>query len=143
MKQMLKAVLVLVGITYIFVLYLSFWPFTVIDVTQPIQIMNRGDIKMGGSIVYKLVYDKKEPFSGEIIRQLVNDYTLIYPPLRSNLPTGKGVLIQELKLPKGLCHTGKYRLRITLIYQPTVMKKVTYSFESEPFEIIGAKNEDI
>ncbi len=118
---------------------LSFWmfyPYTPMIIKSPIEVCNEDkQIYPGDFLIYKLDMDKRVNVQCTVYRQLVNDFSILYSPVISNIPKGKKVIKVKLKIPR---HTelGEYKLRWEVEYQVNPIRKVSVMAWSEPFYVV-------
>ena len=105
-------------------------------VVEPIKIMNKDRVvQQGGTLIYRLAYDKKINIQSTVKRQLVNTYTITYTNVPGVARPGKGVAHTSLPVPK-YASPGLYVLRWSSTYQVNPLRSITVSLDSEQFQVI-------
>ncbi|MFA5378021.1 MAG: hypothetical protein WC455_19880 [Dehalococcoidia bacterium] len=136
MKQHVRGILwTVIGVTivaYAVALYLAYWPVNVM-VLRSLEIQN-ANIIPGGVLYYRLSYEKNLPAAATVVRQIINRNIMTYPPINSNIKTGRGEFVGFLDLPTAMS-PGPHRMRLSLIYQVNPFRTVVHSIESPEFII--------
>ena len=131
-KSILWAVITITGIFYAIAIYMAYWPANVITL-RALEIQN-ANITPGGVLYFRVSYEKNLPIAATVVRQIINKNIMTYPPINSNLMTGRGEFVGFLDLPAAMS-PGPHRMRLSLIYQVNPFRTVVYSTESPEFII--------
>ena len=127
--------MLLVGL-YLLMTYWLFWPYSVMEIEEPIQIMNPDKIAYAGkNLEYELKYTKKVSLQAVVNKNLVNDYIITLSPALGNLPTGKDMKKKVVVSIPGYACPGKYRLRWVATYQVNPLRQIQVEAWSEEFLI--------
>lgn len=136
--------------------FLAYIPVKVVEIAQPIQILNdRGEsiksINPGEKIFYKIRYRKYKDISGTLSAQLINSYTLVFPSFLINFPKTDeekidtinhyDELMVQLDLPKTTM-PGKHYVVGILTYQINPLRIQTYTFKTDSFIVNKITAED-
>jgi hypothetical protein len=128
------------GLISIFVGWLVLiYPFKSIVLLEPIQIMT-SPVYAGGQMQYRVHFYKYTHTPVRITRSLVNDHTINFTPITSDLDPGEHNKIIYLMIPSG-ADTGLYHLSITYEYDVNFMRTVTKKFKTVPFMVYNEKDE--
>ena len=132
--------LLIAGLMSIFVGWVVIiYPFKSIVLLEPIKIMNP-PIYAGGQLQYRVHFYKYPDTPARITRSLVNDHTINFTPITSNLDPGEYNKIIYLTIPSGV-DTGLYHLSVTYEYDINFMRTVTKKFKSPDFMVYNEKDE--
>lgn len=116
-----------------YLLYLSFYPFTVVKLNSfniETPVVKRGEL-----LVYTLDFEKLRPFKGDIRYFFIDGIIVQLEPTNITRPVGeqsvrRGRVVPTTVLP------GVYKMRIELDYKITAWRTISYIWESNPFEVL-------
>ena len=115
------------------------WPYNIITwEDEYFPVLNKKVIA-GDPVVYEVAYCKNSDLSAKLSKSLVNDNIYLYSAVDSNAECGCHVVNATLETPS-YAEPGLYHVKIVYEYSPNLLRKITYTKESEVFEIV--KNED-
>jgi len=118
-----------------------YYPYKVIDIQQPIEIISSGNIVISGEdILLHVKYHKYKDVSAEVYYQLYNHDTKIYYSLKtesSNLPMEQCGIIKGINIPKYV-RAGTYSMVITIVYRINAIRVITYKAKSEKFMLVDS-----
>lgn len=132
--RFLSFVTIAIALIQLYFIHLIVCPITVIDINAPLVIENIDDVHAGDTVYYDFNYTKYHPYNCVVTRQLINEFIVTFPSTESNLPLGKKVVKQSLKIPKE-CRPGPHKLRGTLVYDVNFLRKIVYTVESPWFDV--------
>lgn len=109
----------------------------------PVDILTNTDFRLavrtpvvapGTNLVYTASFCKNTAQTATMDTQLVGTVTLFYPPQSSSFSTGCGAYTIAQHIPPEASE-GTHRLVIVVTYKANPLRRVSYRFESDPFEI--------
>lgn len=117
------------------IIFWSLEPFSpVIRLETPITIKNN-PVKIGEDLIIEYRYCKDlDTDSGVVNRYIEGSGIYWLTELRSNVDVGCKDLIVPIELPKNLA-PGEYTYNAEITYEVNPIKKTTYYFKSEPFNL--------
>lgn len=128
-----------VGLFYI--AYLLLYPFKVIEIHQPYQVLTK-KVESGTRFIYRADYCKYMDAPAEVSRTLYSaNYFYAYPKTGAAAPLGCNIRDQVVLIPQGT-PAGLYKFRIVAVFHINAVRSLTYTFETESFEITEAKEDD-
>lgn len=119
--------------------YFQYMPITVLEIKQPIEIVNKNSINAGGTLYYKIFYKKHYNLVADVTYQLIDGYVVLIDNIPSNIPKGEGEYIIPVSVPSQV-KEGYYILRISVLYKVSSLRTVTEVFETERFHIGPSKD---
>jgi hypothetical protein len=113
-----------------------FWPNYILSVDEPFKILTPV-VPRGEYVHYQLNYQKRANISGYITVQLYDGYCIsLDDGIYSNVPTVKDKKpINGMRQIPVFVNPGTYILRWTATYRPWPWRTLTYTFNSERFEV--------
>jgi hypothetical protein len=118
--------------------YWLFWPYNVIDVERPIQIMNEGKtVQAGDRLIYKIKYKKHMDIQGELNRKLINNYKIDLKDTLATAPIGPDCDKVAIEIPRN-AEEGTYYLWWSVSYKVNPLRVITIQADSEPFRVVPA-----
>jgi hypothetical protein len=121
---------------YLLVSFWLFWPYEPI-VIHDIKIMNPDSVVyLGEDLVYETDYTKEKSYPvANVTRQIVDGTVIVLGPgKKSRIPIGSHKLRVHVRIPENCC-VGVYRFHLTAEYQVNLLRTVTATFITKPFEI--------
>jgi hypothetical protein len=117
--------------------YWLWYPYDVIQIEQPIKIMNPDKtVHAGEMLTYRFAYNKRMNVSGTLTRKLVNTYKLEYADVTVTAPIGKDTDQMSLLIPS-FAHSGEHYIWWSASYKVNPLRTVVVTAESEHFMVIG------
>lgn len=131
-----------IAIAFILIIITGFWltyPYNVISVKQPIEIMNEGRIiDVGEEIITKTTYTKNMPLEATMYPVLLckSGNLVTFTPVTRNAPVGTATIESAgLILPPKVLPGDQCQLAVTQVYQVNPIRKVSYVFYSDYFTV--------
>jgi hypothetical protein len=133
----LWAAFLVIGLGYFLLVgYWMFYPYRVLDLERPIEIVNLDKkVKAGDYLCYRLKYTKHMDVQGILTRKLVNDYVIDLRPSRVSRGEGVDADYVFIKIPN-FAPAGKYHLVWSTVYKVNPMREITVCAKSEEFEVV-------
>ena len=130
------SLLLLIGL-YALVTYWLWWPYTIMEIQQPIKVINPDRVAYAGEeFIYELHYSKTTPLSAMVSKNLINDYIITLTPISGNLPAGENLTKKiSVNIPGYAC-PGKYRLRWVAHYKVNPLRIIQVEAWSEEFTVL-------
>jgi hypothetical protein len=126
------------SIAMILILYVGFnllYPYPTMTVQQPVPVINK-IVKAGDVLPVQINCEKFTDRPGVVTRLLINEIIYVMPSYISNYPSGKSNRISyTTKIPKEL-PPGEYYIKTTVEYDFPPFRKITYTFDTERFEVV-------
>lgn len=113
--------------------YWLYYPYQVLVLKTPIHVVTK-TLKPGGLLIYEVEYCKYMNLPAQVTRQLIDTEVHFFPPVTSNLPVGCSKSRRTQELPT-LLASDYYHLHITNTYQVNPLRTMTYSWDTEVFEV--------
>ncbi len=133
----MKFVIGLLLIAYSIGTYWLFWPYEPMIISEPIVIDNFDHtVHPGDYLRYDLHLDKQMDLPCVVYRQLLNNFTVNYSPVYSNIPVGKRVMSIKLLIPNS-AEPGDYRLKVGWEYKVNPIRTILVEKWSEPFQVVA------
>jgi len=110
-----------------------------IEVKSIIVVNHDKKVVAGTTLHYIIDSVKYTDKPCKIIRQLINERTIHYTSIESNIPPGESKRRGELNTAKSDM-IGRYYMRWTAIYTYFYFRDVIVTVDSEPFEMVCAED---
>lgn len=141
-KNIATVILVLTFISFFYVIFLLIWPYKIVTIKKlPYPIKNQ-NIAAGEYVVLDTDYCKYQALPASYFVQFIatpsGQVTTLEEKYLSNLDTGCKHVDFRILTPETVA-PGKYIIRLNIRYQVNPIRTVDYSFDSEPFDIIGIR----
>jgi hypothetical protein len=135
------------------VVYLAYMPVHIIDMDDPVQVVNEqgqpiNEIKAGELLYYKISYRKYVQCPATIICQLVNKFVVSFPSFEVNMPVtvqhnitnnhpiqDKDEAIGFLKIPES-ASGGVHYVNISAYYRVNPLRTQNYNWVTTKFNVI-------
>lgn len=119
----------------ILVIFWSIQPFSpIITLETPITIKNN-PVQMGEDLVIEYRYCKNSNVDSGVVARYIEDAGIYWlPEIRTNVAPGCKDLVVPIELPRNLA-PGEYTYNAEITYEVNPIKKTTYYFKSEPFNL--------
>jgi len=111
-----------------------FYPVNIGYVKQPAKVLTPV-VKAGGKVQFEVEYCKNRDYACTVNRILQNDLRYYYTPMKSNIGKGCGKVVFSLDIPEYV-PVGKYTIQTNNEYDVNFLRKQTYTYETEMFEVI-------
>lgn len=132
-----KISVLFLGITSILsiaILYLLFFPISVIEPQQqPYRVITK-EVSVGKYFVYEVNACKNVDTTAMIQRQFVGDVIYSLPDQNGNIQMGCSKSKVSIKVPDDI-PPGRYHLELTVTYKLNVFSERTYHFTTEEFNV--------
>lgn len=118
----------------IYLLYLKFWPVTVIEIKNAPVPVDKTEVRPGETIALTVHYCKHLPLPGDVRTQFVNDILILLAETSGNTPVG----CAEVKIPiliPTIAPEGEYHILRSITYRINVIREETVTYISQPFRI--------
>ena len=133
---------VAISIAFLLIIVNGFWltyPYNVITIKQPVEIMNPGRIiNVGDEILTKTTYTKNLPLEAQIyaVLQCKSGNLVTFAPITGNAPVGTATIESSgLILPPKVLSGDQCQMVVTQVYQVNPIRKVSYVAYSDYFTV--------
>jgi len=130
-----RVVLFLIGICWLFVVYVGYQMFRPIEpcVINSFLIFE-DEVEQGGLLHYSIDYCKDIDSPGEVHRQFVDSLVYTIPMQITNVPQGCHTAANVIKVPKNL-PPGEYKINTIVMYHINAFRTMSYEYESNTFRV--------
>lgn len=135
MMWLAKITLTLTLITIGYIAYILFWPQNIMWQKEPLALAPK-TVKAGEYVTITFDYCKYREAVGNVSIYLVDSQIFSLRTVTSALPVGcRNDLKYPIQIPATV-QPGKYYIRETLDFHLNPFRHITYSYNSEEFEVI-------
>ena len=138
-KSILPISVIIWFIITLYVLIMVFFPFNIVQVEDPIKILNENhNVRRGENLILQITYNKKFDIPTKNVRTLqCKDGSIVtLTPSESNLPKGEHTVIgSNFPVPDRTPLT-QCKLILTVTYTVSPIRNITISHGTEYFNVI-------
>jgi hypothetical protein len=130
-------------LAFVLILYYGYyllWPFNIIDVKEPMKVLNPNkQVALGDALIYEEDYCKYVSIPATTTVTLHNEVIVGLPVRHGNIPLGCHKRVSFQRIPETPLIVGKAYVEFIHTYRINAIRTVSDTSTTEEFEIVDGK----